>query len=483
MDTLIAASRRTATRTLSLIMGAAAVSWVLFVVGQYIGLVNSAGSMWGHGQPEQVRTADYVTLAAIIVLGLGALVAKRILAPLRASTEPRSRLVHSVSLLASLMLIISAVLASWTVFMTFMNGLNVDSDAVDPLVRTMNLYLPIVAYTVLVVGIILAGFVFVPAPSKHQVHTSNAPYSPEVSSSEIPQETAPAVSTNEHGPKPRAKALTGRLTAGIAYAVPIVAIALALILGLIIYDFTRTSLQGWIWVAIFVIVGTGVFAGTVFASRSLESSDLSAPVVRGARHLNFVLTVVFTFVVTSMALGNATSAVYQLNVSPSLSLTTFNFPDNHAKSVEPVVGSPMTIDPALSLWGSDLKRDSEVVVVIEPGGQEVMRARVGHDRWVSSEEEWPEGLTPGEYTFIARAEAADGAPLEISIPVTVKEDGEPEFPAGGDAYSGDEKSRLLPISASWLLSDLLPAGVLLALGIFLVSTTITVRNPDRLTAK
>lgn len=108
-----------------------------------------------------------------------------------------------------------------------------------------------------------------------------------------------------------------------------------------------------------------------------------------------------------------------------------------------------------------------------------MRVQVGHDRWVNGEKEFSEDLSPGEYKFIARAKATDGLPLEVTLPATVQDNGDFQFPTDGSAGYWTQKGRLLPVTAGWLLSDLLPAGVLLALGIALVSGTIAVRNPDR----
>lgn len=472
MNTFTAVTRRTATRTLNLVMGAAAIAWVLFVVACYIDLTGSTGSMWNHSQPQQIRAAGYVMLAAIVVLGLGALFSKRSLAPLRASIDPPSALVGPVSRFSSLMLIISAALAAWMVFVTFMSGLNAEPNGTAALARMMNLYLPIVLYTALVITLILAGFVFLPSGSKRHIPTSE---NPQALTSEKRQETA---DTPRSGAEPGsgAEPRSGRRTTGLAYAVPIVATAFALILGLIIYDLTRDSLQVWIWVAIFAIVGTGVFMGTVFASRGHASHDVSAPVLTGAKNLNFVLTIIFAFIVASMSLGYGSSAVQQLLVSPSLTLSAYNNSDKYTESVD---GSTTINGPSLSLWGSDLKRGSDVTVVMEPGDKEVVRVHVDRNRWANADEVWPENLTPGTYEFTAQAEAADGVPLDVSLTATVKENGDVDFPADGTAHFGTEKSRLLAISAGWLFGDLLPAGVLLALGIGLVSGTILVRNPER----
>ena len=48
------------------------------------------------------------------------------------------------------------------------------------------------------------------------------------------------------------------------------AIGAALLLGLFVYDFTRTALQIWIWVVIFAILGAGIVIGIKLAMKSKQ---------------------------------------------------------------------------------------------------------------------------------------------------------------------------------------------------------------------
>jgi hypothetical protein len=107
---------------------------------------------------------------------------------------------------------------------------------------------------------------------------------------------------------------------GLGYAVPILATAVAIIFGLVVYDVTRTELQVWIWVIIQLIVATGIVAGTRFAAKA-KSAKPAAPKPRtalaaGAASLNFVLSIVFAGVVSIMSfvyLGTAISKLQQWN--------------------------------------------------------------------------------------------------------------------------------------------------------------------------
>ena len=441
-------TRSASTRALVFVMGAAVIAWVLFIIARYIALVSSAGPLLDDSQPERVRISDYVTLAAIVVLGIGALLAKRRLAAIRASDEPRGRLVDAVSRFSSLMLIVAAALTAWAVIFTFMNGFFAGPEERDPVVRLFNLYVPIVLYAALLVALILAGFVFL-APA-----------------------VRPETAEPESGP-PAAAHAGGQRTTGLAYATPIIAAAIALILGLVVYDLTHTALQVWIWVVIFVIVGAGILAGTALAARSAGASDVAAPVVAGAKTLNFVLAILFAVVVASMSLGYGASAVAQLNVSPGLSLSAYG---NSEKYGDDGSQDVTMNDVTVSLWGNDLQRGSTVTVTLEPGDSELLSTRVSAERWVSDEKKWPDDLTAGAYELTAAATATDGAAIEITLAATVLDSGEVRFPHGSSAYFNTDTSRLLPASTGWFFGDLLPAGVLLVLGIAMIWTTLIARN-------
>lgn len=448
-----AASRGEANRALFLALGAAALAWLLFLAGQYVGLLLDADSSWEYGDPERLRPSEYFTVAAVAVLGLGALIAKRRLARLRSSSAPRSALVEPVSRFSTILLIVAAVLAAWAVFVIFMSGFFAGDQQTEPLVRLLNVYAPIVLYTALVVTLILAGFVFLP------------PVAAEARAEPVPSD-ALAETGSERSRSQRATAL--------AYAVPIVAAAIALLLGLIVYDFTRTALQVWIWVIIVAIVGFGVLVGSLLSHRGPASGEPVPGVVVGARTLNFVLSILFAVSVTGMSLGYGMSAVQALNVSPSLSLSAYS----ESEKFGDAAGVEMT-DPQLSLWGSDLERGSEATVAVEPGGETVISARVDRQKWLNGEGRLPESLSSGDYELVAHATASDGAPVEVSLPFSVDDDGSVRFPEGSVADSQLEKSRLLPITGGWVLEEGLPAGVLLALGITLVAATLTSRNRDR----
>ena len=146
-------------------------------------------------------------------------------------------------------------------------------------------YLPILLATAIVVFIVLRAFVF---------------------------RTAAQVAEGEAKPKmsERQKALA------LGYAVPILCTAFAIILGLFIYDSTRTDLDLWIWVLIISIVGFGVIAGTRFAARArqarVEAPRPKTALAAGAATVNFVLSIIFGATVSIMSFNMGQSAISAL---------------------------------------------------------------------------------------------------------------------------------------------------------------------------
>ncbi|MFC7766880.1 hypothetical protein [Leucobacter soli] len=318
---------RIAIRCLALILGSAALAWLLFVAGQYVRLVEVSGPSQYDLQPERVTLAQYFYVAAVVVLGLGALFAKRRLAGLGAVSADRSTLVGPVSSFSGLVLIVASAIAVWAVLVLFLGGFFGVTEGGDPapVARIVNLYVPIVLYTALVVTLILLGFVFPPPRAKHAPSAdSGTTAAPAATPAAAPAESIPPTGAHAAGTVAAdAQAATdaqhgdGQRAVALAFATPIIAAAVALVLGLIVYDVTRTALEVWIWVVILVIIAFGVLVGTRLARRGADERGAQAPIVAGATTLNFVLVIVFAIAAAGMSLGYAASAVSSLNVSPA----------------------------------------------------------------------------------------------------------------------------------------------------------------------
>jgi heme/copper-type cytochrome/quinol oxidase subunit 2 len=183
-------------------------------------------------------------------------------------------------------------LAATTIFAltTFLSAFNFSSQSANVGQRLLWTYLPILLATGVVVYVLLRAFVF---------------------------RSGVAAADGEDKPKmsERQKALA------LGYAVPILSTAFAIILGLFIYDATRTNLDTWVWVLIIAIVGLGVIFGTRFAARArqarVEAPKPKTALAAGAATVNFVLSIVFGAVVSIMSFTMGATAIEKLRVYPA----------------------------------------------------------------------------------------------------------------------------------------------------------------------
>lgn len=168
----------------------------------------------------------------------------------------------------------------------FMSAFNSYSGRAENIgMRLLNVYVPILLATALVVFVLLSAFVFKQGSVK-----------------------------SADGKKVRMSETQKALALG--YAVPILATAVAIIFGLVVYDVTRTNLQVWVWVIIIAIVVVGVVFGTRFANRArtakAEKPKPKTALAAGAASLNFVLSIVFGTVVSFMAFTFGSAAMQKL---------------------------------------------------------------------------------------------------------------------------------------------------------------------------
>lgn len=106
-----------------------------------------------------------------------------------------------------------------------------------------------------------------------------------------------------------------RQNLSLGFSLPIIGAAVSLVVGLAVYDLTRTMLDIWIWVLIQVILGTAMVFGTVTATRAYNyarSKGKTTGAASGARNLNFVLGIIWSAVVLIMAFATASGAVSKL---------------------------------------------------------------------------------------------------------------------------------------------------------------------------
>ena len=253
------------------------VTWVLFMLGSYIDLIAPDTTWSDSGEmisPDPtVQWQIYVFLLGITVFALTSLWSLHLAVGARMETDqPLTRSAHRFANLTVILALVAGAVFGVGNFLGAWNSYDIREEPVW--MRLVNVYVPIVLATALVVYTLLSAFVF----------RKNAPDIPEGEKDEDRSKLQRAV--------------------GLAYAVPVIGTAIAIIFGLTVYDITKTSLDAWIWVIIQAIIGISIILGTTFAARA-KSARALPPRERksgvAAVNLNFVLSIVFAAVVLIMA--------------------------------------------------------------------------------------------------------------------------------------------------------------------------------------
>ena len=255
---------------LMLPLGGLTFTWVAFMTATYMDL----GVEY---LTPGVRWSVYVYLAGIVVVSLASSVAFGIADVENASGA--SGVARSVYRFTSLAVILSMAAGAFFALATFFSSFGNSFSRVggSPMLET---YLPIILVTLVVVYVLLRATVF---------RKSEAAGSPSVSD-------------------PRKRAL------GLAWSLPIIGTALALIIGLIAYGNNR-SIETWTWVVIQSVILVSIVLGTRFAVAARSATTVAAKsrvVGAGALNLNFVLSIVFGAVVVIMAFSYGLDAVTKL---------------------------------------------------------------------------------------------------------------------------------------------------------------------------
>ncbi|MFM5967468.1 MAG: hypothetical protein ACKOQ8_00295 [Micrococcales bacterium] len=268
-------------------------AWVLLATGMYVSLFERSDSYFGSASSmTTVHWSIYAFLAAIVALSLGSLWGQRTALRARHELGQEHALARAVHRFNNLLLWISIGLGVVFVFGNFMSAFAFfGSRKVDLLARILGVYLPIVLATALVVLVILRAFVF----------------------------RADGVEVDEQDEQAKAAARARRRNLGLGYAVPILTTAFAIVLGLLIYDATKTPLQTWVWVLIQAIVIAGIIGGTRFANRAKTGESpvakpraVFASLAAGAANLNLVLSIAFGAVVSIIAIASTGGAIDKL---------------------------------------------------------------------------------------------------------------------------------------------------------------------------
>jgi hypothetical protein len=263
--------------------------------------------------PEIVHLGTYLFLVAIAGFAFSAIWGQSLAIRARAELDEDNHLARAAQRFTTLAVVVALAFGAIYAIGNFMGAFGYSSsNAQNAGIRILDVYLPILLATGLVVFVILRAFVF--REGEHQ-----------------------------EGEKDKRGLTETQKALGLGYAMPIIATAVAIILGLIVYDVTKTTLQVWVWVLIQIIVVAGVVQGTRFASKA-KQGVVRPPRERrvlaaGAAGLNFVLSIVFGGVVSIMAFTYGGSAVDKLQ----------NYPEYDANGN--VIGpDKTTLDPITLTW-------------------------------------------------------------------------------------------------------------------------------------
>ena len=452
--------RASVNKALLIVHASSIFAWVLFVIGQFSNLVIDANrsdtELWGPNAIAIVRPAIYLNFAAIAIVSVTAMLAKKYVSR---PEKSESRLALPVRHFLSTVLIISMVVSAISAVSVFMGNFFEGAAKATITERILVSYFPIVLYTVLVLLLLLFGFVFA-----HRA--AQPPSTSDQRASEITESGLAAHSTRD---------------TAISFTLPIVAVATALIFGLVVYDITRTSLEAWVWVIVLVIVAFGVVGGTVFATRSLTpylaASTRPQGTSIGAKLLNFVLSIIYVGVVTLMSANYATNAVQHLNFHPDLTISAYVTTDTNGPTPSDTSLEAPTEEVAVYVYGSSLDRARELTVSVEPSGKVIAQAEVSSDGWATIEQNLPQDISPGEGAIVAQAVDSQGETLRVEMQVAVDSSGDISI-AEPYAQLSDREARVLPLTLKWVLNDFVPALVMLLLVNAVLYLTLNRRNPE-----
>ena len=437
----------TARRAILIVLASVFVSWLFVIAAAYTDLfVNPVFEDGVYiGQDPPVQASTYLLFGAVAVVAIAVIFSQRLAIAARLDQGPDARLPRAVHRFTTLTIVVTLGVATVFGFIVFTSSFPGGGEEAGVSLRLWTTYLPIILYTAVIVAVLLVGFVF---------RKDSLPRTVTGSMASVGEEKGDAHADN--------RAL------GAAYAVPIVAGAIALIFGLIVYDVTGTRLETWIWVIIHVILATGIIAGTIFAERAIRGDvdpiSSRTRITRSSRILNFVLSIVFIAVTLGMGYGMGSSAISGLRIAPQLWVEVF---PGASENVGDVI---------VSVNAYDLSPGTPVTVTIEPSETVLISGEVEQFREFFGQENLPSDLEPGDYSVEALATGFGGDDITRSVRFSVTDDGLVELKSlMGGGWVEPEGTVISP-TWSWGLRDMLPTLVIFLIGLTTTYVTLTRRN-------
>ncbi|MEY4492138.1 MAG: hypothetical protein RL085_549 [Actinomycetota bacterium] len=289
-----------ANRAIALPLVGLVLTWALSMVAQWVILQTD------QTYDSIVRPSNYIFLVAFALAGFASLIGHG-WAHRSFEADEGDGLARASLRFTTLAVVLSLAVNTIFALGSFLGAFNSGSQSVNVGLRFVWTYLPILLTTAVVVFILLKAFVF--RSGKQPTEGEEQPRMSE-----------------------RQKALA------LGYAAPILCTAFAIILGLFVYDATRTNLDTWVWVLIIAIVGVGVIAGTRFAAQArqarVETPRPKTALAAGAATLNFVLSIVFGVAVSLMAFAMGFGAIENLREWPDWIDGQENLPTINAPTID-----------------------------------------------------------------------------------------------------------------------------------------------------
>jgi hypothetical protein len=445
-----------AKRALLIVLASIVGAWLLVMAATFTDLFVTPIYVDGvyRGDDPAVKASTYLFVGAVAIVSVATLVAQRLAIRARIDAGPQALLPRATHRFTTLMIVISLAFAAILGVSVFLQSFPGGREQAEVGVRLFTTYLPIILYTAIIVTVLLVGFVF--------------------RGDKLPKSSAEATRSKSSQDAGDSESDTDSKALGGAYAVPIIAAAVALIFGLVVYDITQTRLELWIWVIIQVIVGVGIVAGTVFAARAMgQQSDPTssrARITRSSGILNFVLSIVFVAIVLGMGFGTGASSIESLRITPQL-------------YVEVYPGATDTLgDVMVSANGWDLSPDTDVTVSLDETGDVLISGTVGQFRDFYGQQELPDSLDPGDYRITGTAIGVDGKELTSSLRFSIRDDLTVELKSLMGVQWAETTPTIMPVSWSWGLRDMLPAITTLLIGLVTAYITVTARNREEAAA-
>jgi len=265
--------------------------WFVFMSAAFVGLFESDGYFSGpmgdvYVEGTEIRPSTYLFLAGIALFSILASIAHRTADHEYLEAGEGDRAARAAFRFATLAVIVGLVSGAIFAIAVFLSSFGSYGSEPTLVGRLLGVYVPILLATALVVLVMLRATVF--------------------------RKSAPAV--GDEGPKlsPQKKALIWGFT------LPIIATAVAIIFGLVVWDIQNQTLATWVWVVIQSLIAFGIIGGTSFAVKArvgvahVEKPKVVSAGAIGALNLNFVLSIIFGAVVTLMSFTMGLAAIETL---------------------------------------------------------------------------------------------------------------------------------------------------------------------------